>query len=74
MEDPNRNQLIGELSGTLRRIEKSVVNKKLAIKACTNSTAILWLVRELRIAMGHKDELEARLVRLRLPDPLFCLL
>jgi hypothetical protein len=74
MEEATRDQLIDELSSMLRRAERKVANKKSAIKACTNSRSVLTLVRDLRLAMAHKDALEGKLVRLRLPTPLFCLL
>lgn len=74
MENPNRSELIDELTHKLHEVEKNVANKRTAIKSCLGSRALGTLVRDLRTAMGYKDALEAKLTRLHSPTPLFCLL
>lgn len=67
-------KLIDELTRKLHEVEKRIASKRMALKACTSSKALSWLVGDLRTALLDKDTLEAKLVRLRLPPPLFCLL
>jgi predicted nucleic acid-binding Zn-ribbon protein len=71
MEDPNRNELINDLTDKLLEAEKKLDKIKLATKKSASVRRLRRLVTELRTAMGNKETLETQLARLHLPTPLF---